>query len=57
MTNDRKYELHRSRVLHPDDWDERPESICMGCGYNVSSCTGTSENCVTRQKPVSSRKS
>lgn len=57
MTKDRKYELHWSRVLHPDDWDERPENICMGCGYKVSNCTGTSENCVSRQKSASNRKS
>lgn len=42
---------HKFRVLEPGDWDERPESVCPGCGYKVTSCTGRYENCVRYVKP------
>lgn len=36
-----KAALHKSQRhnLDDDDWDQRPESICKGCGYSKKNCT------------------
>lgn len=50
---DSSLELHKCRVLEPDDWDERPENICVGCGYELRSCTGKFPKCVNYVPPSS----